>query len=161
MNPQHSIAPIVCRTTVPLSATAAFGLFTEQLDTWWPREYTWGQEVLEWIGLEPRAGGRCTERGPYGFQSDWGRVTRWEPPSLIELAWQISPRREPVPDPSRASRVQVEFSAIDTGSGVRLQHDGFERHGSEGAGYRDALATEHGWPLILARYAAAARALPC
>lgn len=149
-----TIEPIVCITTVPLPPAGAFDLFAAQLGRWWPREYTWGQDALEWIGLEPRAGGRCTERGPHGFQCDWGRVTAWEPPARVELAWQISPRREPVPDPARASRVEVTFTAAARGSEVRLQHDGFERHGSDGAAYRDALATEHGWPLILARYAA-------
>lgn len=144
---------IKTEVTVPLPPSDAFRVFIEQLDSWWPREYTWGQDALEWIGIEPHAGGRCTERGPNGFQCDWGHVTRWEPPRLVELAWQISPRREPVPDPARASRVQVEFTESGGGTRVRLQHDGFERHGPEGGAYRDAMATEQGWPLILGRYA--------
>lgn len=148
--------PIVCDVTVRRSPPAAFHLFAEQLDTWWPRAYTWGQAVVEWIGLEPRAGGRCTERGPGGFECDWGHVTGWDPPARLELAWQISPRREPVPDQRQASRVQVEFVARDGGSDVRLLHDFFERHGPDGAPYRDALAAPEGWPLILASYVAAA-----
>ena len=48
---------------VPLSAERAFGFFTEHFALWWPREYTWGQEVVEDIGLEPREGGLCFERG--------------------------------------------------------------------------------------------------
>jgi aminoglycoside 6'-N-acetyltransferase I len=152
------VAPIVRDQAVRLPPSAAFRLFTEQLDSWWPREYTWAQDALEWIGLQPRLEGRCTEVGPHGFQCDWGHVIRWEPPTVVELAWQISPRREPVPDRSRASRVRVEFTADGTGSLVRLHHDGFERHGAEGGAYRDALAADQGWPLILARYARAARA---
>lgn len=154
VNPR--IAPIVSTANVPVPPSVAFRWFTERLDHWWPREYTWGRDVVEWIGLETRAGGRCTERGPRGFQCDWGQVIRWEPPGLVELAWQISPRREPVPDPAQASRLLAEFTAQGSGSLVRLQHDRFERHGPDGARYRDALASSEGWPLILERYAATA-----
>ena len=57
--------------TVPVAADRAFALFAEGLGTWWPREFTWSQGLLESIGMEPRAGGLCSERGPHGFTVDW------------------------------------------------------------------------------------------
>ena len=152
---QH-ILPITLTVTVPLGPAAAFSLFADGLGGWWPREYTWGQEVLEWIGIEPGEGGRCTERGPGGFECDWGQVRSWEPPTRLELSWQISPRREPVPDPAQASRVTVGFAAEGGGTAVTLTHGEFERHGDGAAEYRDALASREGWPFILGRYVAAA-----
>ena len=115
---------------VPLSAERAFGFFTEHFALWWPREYTWGQEVVEDIGIEPREGGLCFERGPYGFRCDWGRVLSWEPPRRLVLAWQISARREPQPNPAKASTLEVTFAA-DTPQRTRvlLEHRDFERHG--------------------------------
>jgi uncharacterized protein YndB with AHSA1/START domain len=150
------IEPIRHTLAVPRDPAAAFRLFSDELGRWWPREYTWGQEALEAIGLEPRAGGLCYERGPHGFRCDWGRVLAWEPPHRVALAWQIGPRREPVPDPARASRVEVRFEPDGGGTRVTLVHDGFERHGDGAAGYREAMASPQGWPYILSRLADAA-----
>ncbi|HYD50983.1 MAG TPA: SRPBCC family protein [Gemmatimonadaceae bacterium] len=140
--------------TIARPPAEAFALFTEGLGRWWPREYTWGQEALEAIGMEPRPGGLCFERGPHGFRCDWGRVVAWEPPARVAFTWQISPRREPVPDPARASRVEVRFEAVgDAATRVTLVHDGFEWHGEGAAEYRAALASPEGWPFILERFA--------
>jgi uncharacterized protein YndB with AHSA1/START domain len=142
--------------SVPWAPADAFRRFVEDFGQWWPREYTWGGDALEAIGMEPRAGGLCTEHGPHGFRCDWGRVLTWAPPERLVLAWQISPRREPVPDPEQASLVEVRFAADgDGGTRVRLAHTAFGRHGAGAAGYRAALASPQGWPYILSRFAAA------
>jgi uncharacterized protein YndB with AHSA1/START domain len=142
--------------TVPRPPDEAFALFTERLGSWWPREYTWSQQVLDAIGIEPYAGGMCYERGPHGFRCDWGRVLTWQPPQRLVLAWQISPRREPEPDPARASTVEVRFEAGPSGgTHVTLEHRDFERHGDGAAEYRAALASPQGWPYIMQRFAAA------
>lgn len=62
------VDPIRREYLVPLPAEQAFALFVDDFPSWWPREYTWGGDVLEWIGIEPRPDGRCFERGPHGFQ---------------------------------------------------------------------------------------------
>jgi hypothetical protein len=80
----------VCHTvTVPRQAADAFALFTDGLTTWWPAEYTWAQSVLDMIAMEPGANGRCFERGPYGFECDWGRVLVWEPPMLAYVSSMV------------------------------------------------------------------------
>jgi uncharacterized protein YndB with AHSA1/START domain len=153
----HVLPPVRVSVTVPLPPPEAFALFADGFGNWWPREYTWSQDVLEQVGLEPHAGGRCYEIGPHEFRSDWGRVLVWDPPHRLQLAWQISPRREPEPNPAKASEVEAQFEPVkDGGTQVTLEHRGFERHGPEGAGYREALASPQGWPWILGRYAAAA-----
>lgn len=134
---------------VPVPPDRAFAAFAD-LGAWWPPEYTWSRDVLQEIAIEPREGGHCYEVGPYGFRCDFGRVLAWEPGRRIAFTWQISPRREPEPDPARASEVEVRF-----GDGrVELEHRGFERHGPGADEYAAAMGGEHGWPLILARYAA-------
>ena len=77
--------------TVPIPIDRAFIILTEELGTWWPQEYTWAGDVLETIGMETRKGGRCFEKGPYGFTCDWGRILIWEPPERLVFTWQISP----------------------------------------------------------------------
>jgi uncharacterized protein YndB with AHSA1/START domain len=138
----------------------AFAAFTAGLASWWPREYTWAGDVLETIAIEPREGGRCFERGPESFTCDWGRVRAWEPPRRLVFTWQISPRREPEPNPARASEAEVRFVREGPASTrVEFEHRHLERHGQGGDTYRDALASTQGWPYILGRYAAALNAL--
>jgi uncharacterized protein YndB with AHSA1/START domain len=132
-----------------VGAERAFAAFAD-LGAWWPAEYSWAGDVLEEIGIEPREGGHCYELGPHGIRCDWGRVTAWEPPRRLVFTWQIGPQREPAPDPARASEVEVRFDATT----VTLEHRDFERHGPDAENYRAALASEHGWPYILGRYAA-------
>jgi uncharacterized protein YndB with AHSA1/START domain len=142
--------------TVPLTPERAFALFTEGMTAWWPPEYTWAQSTLEEIGIEPREGGHCYERGPHGFRSDWGRVVTCEPPGKIAFTWQISPQRVPQPDPSKASLVEVRFEPEDGGTTrVTLAHRHFSRHGEGAEGYEAAMSSPQGWPLLLEKFAAA------
>jgi uncharacterized protein YndB with AHSA1/START domain len=139
--------------TVAVPPDRAFAAFTAQLGAWWPPEYTWSGDALEEIAIEPREGGACFERGPHGFRCDWGRVLDWKPGRNLTLAWQISPAREPVPDPARASEVEVRFSESADGIEVTLEHRDFSGHGEGADGYREAMGSEQGWPYILSRYA--------
>ena len=45
------------------------------MGSWWPKEFSWSQEALEEIGIEPREGGSAYECGPHGLLLHWGGVT--------------------------------------------------------------------------------------
>jgi uncharacterized protein YndB with AHSA1/START domain len=144
---------------VRLPQEEAFHLFAYGFASWWPPEYTWSGKVLETIGFETFAGGRCTEHGPLGFQCDWGRVLVWSPPQRLVLAWQIGPNRQPQPDPENASRIEILFRSRSAGTTrLLLTHRDIRRHGKGAARYRQALGSAPGWPLILECYADAAMA---
>jgi len=131
----------------------AFALFVGGLGGWWPPEYTWAGECLESIAIEPYEGGRCYERGPHGFQCDWGRVVAWDPPKRLVLTWQIGADRRPQPDPSQAGEVEVAFTrAKDDATKVELEHRGFATV-EDGDAYRGSLGSAEGWPYLLGRYA--------
>ncbi len=101
----------------------------------------------------------CYERGPFGFTCHWGRVLAWEPPMRLMLAWQINPRREPEPNPYKASTVEVKFEpAGPNETRILLNHRAFENHGEGCEDYRAALASPRGWPYLLECYTAAAAA---
>ncbi|TCB91264.1 ATPase [Micromonospora zingiberis] len=137
---------------VPVSVEAAYAAFTGSLADWWVTEYTWsGPNVLAELGMESRAGGMLYEIGPYGFRNDWGRVLTWDPPRRLVFTWQIGPDRAPVPDPARASEVEVLFTPAESGTLVEVTHRHFDRHGEAAEGYRQALTA--GWHELLSRYA--------
>ncbi len=140
---------------VPAVADRAFTVFTTGLSEWWVKEYTWsGPAALVAIGIEPHEGGMAYEIGPHGFRNDWGRVLLWQPPRQLLLSWQISPERAPVPDPDKASEVEVRLTPVDDQhTWIEVEHRGFDRHGEAAEGYRRALTD--GWQELLSRYAVA------
>ncbi|UYG05442.1 SRPBCC family protein [Halomonas sp. LR3S48] len=151
MTPRSDLT--VHEVVLPLSRDQAFQLFTKRFAAWWPAEYTWSQSTLDTIGIEPRQGGRCTEEGPHGFQVDWGRVLAWEPPERLLMTWQIGPNRVPQPDPAYASTVEVRFHENGpNATRLVLNHSDFRNHGDGAEEYRDAMASEYGWPYILECY---------
>lgn len=150
-NDQHDV--IQKEFVINVLPDKAFELFVHELNNWWPKEYTWSQDTLETIAIEPRAKGRCFERGPHGFECDWGRVIRYEPGRRILFTWQIGVNREPVPDPDKASEIEVTFHPEgDAACRVDFQHRRFSRHGEGAGNYLKALDSPQGWEYILGSY---------
>jgi uncharacterized protein YndB with AHSA1/START domain len=144
---------------LPVERVRAFDLFVTQLNKWWPREYTWSQEKLAEIKVEPERDGLCIEIGPYGFRCDWGRITEFEPGNKIALKWQISAQRIPIPDPQKASDIAVVFKGTsDAHTLMEFRHFNFIAHGEGHEEYLKAMDAPEGWDYILNRYAEFARA---
>lgn len=142
---------------VPLAPEAAFELFVERFDRWWPRE---GHHILEpelaAVTIEPREGGRWYERAVDGSECDWGYVRELDPPHRILLAWHLNPMFEFDPDPAKATEVEVTFSAEEKSTRVTLEHRGFEVHGDAGPAMRKSVSSDGGWASLLEDYARAA-----
>jgi uncharacterized protein YndB with AHSA1/START domain len=149
--------PIEASVNVDVPPERAFELFTEGMGEWWPREFSWSQDRLEEIGIEPRDGGFAYERGPHGFTIHWGRVITCDTPQRIVYTWQIAADRSPQPDPGKASEVEVVFAGSpEGGTDVTLEHRGWERHGEGAQEYRDGFERAGAWPQALESFAAAA-----
>lgn len=142
------------RLTIPVSVEKAFRYFVYDLNAWWPKEYTWSQEGLQSIRIDPRENGLCTEIGPHNFRCDWGRVVLFEPNSKIIFTWQISPTRVPEPNPEKASEVSVSFTAHGQSETIiHFEHSHFDKHGKGFEDYVQAMNSETGWDYILNLYA--------
>jgi uncharacterized protein YndB with AHSA1/START domain len=148
--------PLTASVTVEAPRERAFELFTEEMRTWWPREFSWSQDKLEAIGIEPHADGFAYERGPRGFTIHWGRVKAWDPPARFVFTWQIAADRTPQPDPERSSEVEVRFHEENGGTRVAVEHRDWERLGDGAREYRDGFEQAGAWPYALERFAAAA-----
>lgn len=146
-----SIEPIIVYETISLNPAEAFSAFVDDFGKWYPVEYTWSQNGLDTIAIEPREGGRCFERGPNGFELDWGRVIAFQPPDMLTFTWQISAKRVPIPNAEKAGQVtvRIETSADTNATKLTLKHYGFENYAEQPRQYREALAAPQGWPYIL------------
>jgi uncharacterized protein YndB with AHSA1/START domain len=135
----------------------AFKVFTERFDTWWPRTHHIAKVEPYTAVLEPRPGGRWFERGADGSECEWGRVLEYSPPTRIVVTWQIRPDFTIEPDPSKVSRVEVNFR--DEGNGkthVELVHSHLDRHGAGWEKLRDSVSSQGGWGGIMELFATAA-----
>ena len=137
---------------IAVTPETAFKKFLEEFNAWWPKEYTWSQDKLEEIRIEKKENGLCTEIGPYGFRCDWGRVTTLVEPKKIGLKWQISAKREPVPNPDHASDVTIEFLEEGDTTHLKFQHANFKNHGEAAEEYQSMMDSDYGWTYILALF---------
>lgn len=143
---------ITKRLLVHSNSKNSFRKFVNELNDWWPGEYTWSQKKPEEIKIDGRLGGLCTEIGPHGFRCDWGRVTEFESGERIAMKWQISMKREPVPDPDKASDIEVSFIERGGETEIVFSHSNFENHGEGWEEYLEAMDGEYGWDYILKRF---------
>jgi uncharacterized protein YndB with AHSA1/START domain len=83
---------------------AAFRLFTQDIDRWWPlKSHSVGGEDAATCIVEGWAGGRFYEVQKDGSQSEWGRLLAWEPPHRLESTFY------PGRTPEYATEVEVTF----------------------------------------------------
>jgi Activator of Hsp90 ATPase homolog 1-like protein len=157
-----SLKPVRKNITVKASADRAFQVFTEEIDSWWPRTHHIGKSPMTKALMEGRAGGRCYSEQEDGTECDWGTVMVWEPPHRFVMAWQVTPGWQYEADLAKASEVEVRFTSLSDGSTlVELEHRHFERHGAGADAMRTAIDAPGGWSGLLALYQARAERSPC
>jgi uncharacterized protein YndB with AHSA1/START domain len=159
MTTQAADTTTTASVTVDAPVERAFSVFTDGIDSWWPREHTIGEAELKEMILEPKVGGRAYGIGVDGSESDWGRVLEFDPPNRIVVSWDINLQWTYESDPSRASEFEVRF--VPEGpdrTRVQLEHRHLDRHGEGWEGMRDAVGSPNGWPGGLELFAKAAAA---
>ncbi len=150
-----ALAPIQMNITVKASPHRAFQVFTQEIDTWWPREHHIGKVPMKRVIIEQRAGGRCYTEQIDGSECDWGRVLVWEPPRRFVMAWQINGQWQYEPDLAKSSEVEVRFTSEEGGlTRVDLEHRHFERHGAGAEAMHAAVSSPNGWNGTLQLFAA-------
>jgi uncharacterized protein YndB with AHSA1/START domain len=153
------MTPAVDRTirrsiVVKAGAERAFRVFTEGMDSWWPKSHHIGSSPMVRTVLEGRPGGRCYTEQDDGTQSDWGEVLEWDPPRRFLMAWKVSPAWKYEPDLAKASEVEVRFTTERDGSTrVDLEHRHFERHGEGWEQMKAQIDAPGGWGGMLELFA--------
>ena len=141
-----TLAPVVKKVVVPLSAADAFELFTVKVHTWWPLDegHSISGERAVACAIEGRAGGRIYETDDKGVEHIWGTVVSWDPPSSLSFTWH--PGREA----STAQSIEVRFVDMGGETAVELEHWGWEEAGTRAEDMRASYDT--GWDFTLDRF---------
>ena len=144
-----TLEPVRKSIRVQANTTRAFKVFTEGIDSWWPKSHHIGKSPMLRAVLEGRIGGRCYSEQADGTECDWGQITLWEPPQRFVMAWLIQLTNGewlPESDASICSEVEVTFTPQPDGSTlVELEHRAFERMIAGGAMMRAGVNQEGGW----------------
>jgi uncharacterized protein YndB with AHSA1/START domain len=153
----HTDDPTVVRSEVDVAVPPerAFAVFTDGMDTWWPRSHHVQSGTLTRIGMDPGVGGGLWEENDAGEVCVWGRVLSWDPPREFSFSWLIGTDWAPPTPEAHGSRVTVTFTAAAAGTHVACVHDRLDVHGTGWESIRDAVASDGGWPEGLRRFAAA------
>jgi Activator of Hsp90 ATPase homolog 1-like protein len=150
-------APVRKSISVRASAERAFEVFTTGMDSWWPRSHHIGKAPMKRTIVEGRVGGRCYSEQIDGTECDWAQITEWDPPRRFVMAWTINSQWQYEPDFSKASEVEVCFTAQSDGSTrVDLEHRHFDRVGADWENMRASVDSDGGWGGLLKLYIAAA-----
>ena len=142
---QNILAPVIKSVFVRLPVEAAFRLFFEDINSWWPlASHSVGGSKTVSCHLEQRVGGRFYEIQEDGVQSDWGQVLIWEPPQRV--VFTMHPGRAP----NLATQVEVNFQPEADGTRLTLTHTKWEQSGERAAAMRENY--ESGWDHVLGKY---------
>ena len=151
---EHTIAPVRRTIIVNARVERAFRVFTDGIDTWWPRSHHIGASPMTKAIIEPFAGGRCYSEQQDGTDCSWGQIIAWEPPHRLVLAWQITHEWGYEPDLAKSSEVEIRFAPLPDGSTrVDLEHRHFERMGPSGQTMKTAVEAPSGWGGLLTLFA--------
>ena len=146
----HLVEPIRKEIVVEAPIERAFRVFTDNLDSWWPRGHHIGKAPLQRAVLEPELGGRWYEIGDDGSECNWGKVLAWDPPRRLLLAWQIDAQWQY--DAKLITELEVTFTAQGAQRTlVELEHRNLERFGEAAAALREMM--DRGWSGIVGIYA--------
>jgi uncharacterized protein YndB with AHSA1/START domain len=144
---------VLHRVVVNAQIERAFAVFTEQFGNFKPREHNLLTVPIAETVFERRVGGHIYDRGVDGSVCRWARVLVYEPPSRVVFTWDIGPTWQLENDPSKASEVEVRFTAeSDQCTRVDLEHRHLDRHGHGWQSVADGVDGDAGWSLYLDRY---------
>ena len=111
-----------------LQPERAFEVFTSEVASWWPtKTHSIHKEKVTDVVLEPREGGEMYEIAEGGEREHWARVTAWEPPRRLVLAWHVNP------ETAAPTEIEVTFTPDGEGTRVELEHRDWEQAGAGAA----------------------------
>ena len=153
----QTAAPVVRKeVVVNVPVDRAFALFTDGFGDFKPAEHNLLKSPIVETVFEEKVGGHIIDRGEDGSECRWARILAFDPPNRVVFSWDIDPQWQIETNPDNTSEVEIRFVEEEPGrTRVELEHRHIDRHGPGWQGISEGVAVDDGWPLYLARLAAA------
>lgn len=107
------LEPIVKTIVVPCTQEKAFGIFVNEMDSWWPlARFTvsaMGGGAAKGIRVEAREGGTIVEIGPDDAEHLWGTIQHYDPHDFLSMDFHIPQPGEVV---KSRTLVEVRFTPL-------------------------------------------------
>lgn len=137
---------------IAASQETCFNVFTQKMDSWWPRDHHVGKSPMCEMLLEAKPEGRWYSKHEDGSEVNVGTVLTYDPYSLLVLNWQINADFQY--DPNVFTEVAVRFIAEGPKTTrVKMEHKDLDRMGQGG---KAVESMDSGWGFIMNLYKDAA-----
>ncbi len=138
--------PIISTIEVPCNQEKAFGVFVDEMGSWWPLDQRsmslmhTGMPAKS-LRVEARQGGKIVEIGSDDTEHLWGTINLYDPHDFVSMDFHMG-----LP-PENASLVEVRFTAIgEDQTRVQLTQSNWEAFGDMAEMMRDGYGS--GWVII-------------
>lgn len=139
--------PLVYTIEVPCNQEKAFGIFVNEMDTWWPLAKRTMSAVLagkpaKAIRVDARQGGKIIEIAHDGAELLWGTIMSYDPHDLLKMDFHMG-----LPAPETPGTVEVRFTPLGSDrTQVELTHSNWEAYGDMAEMMRGGYGS--GWVII-------------
>ena len=137
--------PIIKTIEVPCSQEKAFGVFVNEMGSWWPLDKRSmsmkNGKPAKSLSIEPKQGGKIVEIGHDDTEHLWGTIKSYDPHDSISMDFHMGLPAE------NASHVEVRFTALENErTRVELTQSNWEAFGEMAEMMRDGYGS--GWVII-------------
>ncbi len=138
--------PIISTIEVPCNQEKAFGVFVDEMGSWWPLDQR-SMSLMDTgmpaksLRVEARQGGKIVEIGSDDTEHLWGTINLYDPHDFVSMDFHMG-----LP-PENASLVEVRFTALgEDQTRVQLTQSNWEAFGDMAEMMRDGYGS--GWVII-------------
>ena len=138
--------PIIKTIEVPCSQEKAFGVFVNEMGSWWSLDkrsmsLMQGGKPAKSLRVEAKQGGKIVEIGSDDTEHLWGTIKSYGPHDFVSMDFHMG-----LP-PENASLVEVRFTALgEEQTRVELTQSNWEAFGDMAEMMRDGYGS--GWVII-------------
>ncbi len=138
--------PIIKTIELPCSQERAFGVFVNEMGSWWPLDkrsmsMISGGKPAKSLRIDPKEGGKIVEIGHDDTEHLWGTIRSYDPHDSLSMDFHMGLPAE------NASLVEVRFTELENErTRVELTQRNWEAFGDMAEMMRDGYGS--GWVII-------------